>query len=109
MRSRVGDLINELCRQQGVELLEGYLMPDHIHMCLRVPPKYSISFVIGFIKGKRAVLIYRRVLKNKRVSGIHFRARGYCVSIVGLDEQMIRKYICEQKHYEKQQLESDFD
>ena len=61
-------------------------MPDHIHMCLSVPPKYSIAFVIGFLKGKSAVLIHRTVLDQKRVSGLHFWARGYCVSTAGLDE-----------------------
>jgi len=86
-RSRVGEIIRELCRHRGVELLEGHLMPDHIHMCLKVPPKFSISFVIGFIKGKSAVLIHRK----------------------GLDEQTIRKYIQEQEKYEKQQLEFNFE
>jgi len=51
-RSRVGEILRDLCRQRGVELLEGHLKPDHIHMCLRVAPKYSIAFVIGFLKGE---------------------------------------------------------
>jgi putative transposase len=109
MRTRVGEIIKDLCRQRGVELMEGHLMPDHIHMCLKVPPKFSIAFVIGFIKGKSAVLIHRKILKNKKISGLHFWARGYCVSTVGLDEQTIRKYIREQEQHEKQQLELDFD
>ena len=108
-RSRVGQIIRDLCRQRGVELLEGHLMSDHVHMCLKVPPRFSIAFVIGFIKGKSAVLIHRTVLKHKKVAGLHFWARGYCVSTVGLDEQTIRNYIREQEHYEKQQLEFDFD
>jgi len=85
-RARVGEILRDLCRQRGVELIEGHLMPDHIHMCLGVPPKYSIAFVIGFLKGKSAVLIHRKILGQKRVSGLHFWARGYCVSTVGLDE-----------------------
>jgi putative transposase len=92
-----------------VELIEGHLMPDHIHMCLSVPPKYSIAFVIGFLKGKSAVLIHRKVLGKKRVSGLHFWARGYCVSTVGLDEETIRNYIREQEKREKQQMELEFD
>ncbi len=76
-RNRVGEILRDLCRQRGVELLEGHLMPDHIHMCISVPPKYSIAFVIGFLKGKSAVLIYRTVLRKKRVSGLHFWARGW--------------------------------
>ena len=89
--------------------MEGHLMPDHVHMCLSVPPKYSIAFVIGFLKGKSAVLIPRTVLKQKRVSGLHFWARGSCVSTVGLDEETIRKYIREQESYEKDQLDLEFD
>ena len=108
-RERVGQIIRELCQQRGVELLEGHLMSDHVHMCLKVPPKFSIAFVIGFLKGKSAVLIHRTVLKHKKVAGLHFWARGYCVSTVGLDEQTIRKYIREQEHHEKQQMEFDFD
>ena len=108
-RNRVGGILRDLCRQRGVELLEGYLMPDHVHMCLSVPPKYSIAFVIGFLKGKTAVLIHRTVLKQRRVSGLHFWARGYCVSTVGLDEETIRNYIREQESNEKEQLDLEFD
>ncbi len=77
-------------------------MPDHVHMCLRVPPKFSIAMVIGFLKGKSAVRIHR-CLGNKRVTGLHFWSRGYCVSTVGLDEATIRKYIREQEKHESQQ------
>ena len=108
-RRRVGEIIRDLCRQRGVELLEGYLMADHIHMCLSVPPKYSIAFVIGFLKGKSAVLIHRKVLRKKRVSGQHFWARGYSVSTVGLDEETIRNYIREQEKSEQEQLELELD
>ena len=78
-------------------------------MCISVPPKYSIAFVIGFLKGKSAVLIHRTVLNKNRVSGLHFWARGYCVSTVGLDEDTIRKYIREQEKSEQEQLGLDFD
>ena len=108
-RTQVGEIIHELCRQKGIEVMEGHLMADHIHMCLRVPPKFSIAFVIGFIKGKGAVLIHRKILKTKRVSGLHFWARGYCVSTVGLDEKTIRKYIRDQEKAEQQQMELNFD
>ena len=78
-------------------------------MCLSVAPKYSIAFVIGFLKGKSVVRIHRGVLQAKRVTGLHFWARGYCVSTVGLDEATIRKYIQEQEELEKRQLELDFE
>ena len=107
-RRRVGEILHDLSRQRGVELLEGHLMPDHIHMCLRVPPKFSIAFVIGFLKGKSAVWVHRRILRNKRATGLHFWARGYCVSTVGLDEETIRKYIREQEKLEKQ-MELDLE
>ena len=107
-RRKVGSIFRDLCRQKGVELLEGHLMPDHVHMCLRVPPKFSIAFVIGFIKGKSAVLIHRKLLGRRRVSGMHFWARGYCVSTVGLDEKAVREYIRDQETKEKAQLEFDF-
>jgi len=102
VKKRTGEILRDLCRQRGVELLEGHLMPDHVHMCLRVPPKFSIAFVIGFLKGKSAVRIHRSA-GNKRVTGLHFWSRGYCVSTVGLDEATIRKYIREQEKHENQQ------
>jgi putative transposase len=108
-RRGVGNILKELCEQKGVELLEGHLMPDHIHMCLRIPPKYSVAFFLGFLKGKSAIRIHREVLKVKKVTGLHFWSRGYCVSTVGLDEDTIRKYIRDQDKHEKQQLELDFE
>ena len=108
-RKRVGEVIRDLCRQRGVELLEGHLMADHVHMCLQIPPKFSVAFVIGFLKGKSAVRIHRTVLDRKRVTGLHFWARGYCVSTVGLDEKTIRKYIREQQELEMRQQELDLN
>ena len=109
VRKHVGEVIRDLCRQRGIEMVEGHLMPDHIHMCLSIPPKYSVAFAIGFIKGKSAVRIHRQLLGNKRVTGLHFWSRGYCVSTVGLDEETIRKYIREQEALEKRQGEFNFE
>ena len=108
-RNRVGEVLRDLCRQRGLEVLEGHLMPDHVHMCLRVPPKFSIAFVIGFLKGKSAVLIHRKLIGHRRLTGMHFWARGYCVSTVGLDEETIRKYIREQEKIENEQEELDIE
>ncbi len=108
-KTAVGDIIRDLCRQRGIELLEGHLRPDHVHMCLSIPPKYSVSFAIGFLKGKSAVRIHRHLLKASNTQGMHFWSRGYCVSTVGLDEDTIRKYIRDQDKVEKQQLEFDFE
>ncbi len=103
MKHDVGEILRDLSRQRGVTVLEGFLKPDHVHMCLRVPPKYSIANVIGFLKGKSAVRIHRRA-GNKRVTGLHFWSRGYCVSTVGLDEDTVRKYIRDQEKEENRQL-----
>jgi len=108
-RKRIGDVLRDLCRQRGVELLEGHLMPDHVHMCLRIAPKFSVALVIGFLKGKSAVRIHRQILGHKRVTGMHFWARGYCVSTVGLDEETIRRYIREQEGIESDQPDLDLE
>jgi putative transposase len=107
LRRQVGSILRELCRQKGVELLEGHLMTDHIHMCLSIPPKYSVAHTVGFLKGKSAVRIHRDLLRERRMSGLHFWATGYCVSTVGLDEQRIRQYIREQERLESGQGDLD--
>ena len=88
-RRRVGEIIRDLCRQRGVELLEGHLMADHIHMCLSVPPKYSIAFVIGFLKGKSAVSIHRKVL----------RKNGYLASTFGPEGTVSAQLVWMKKPY----------
>ena len=108
-KKHVGAVIREVCRQRGIELVEGHLMPDHIHMCVSITPKDSVAFAIGFIKGKSAVRIHRQILGNKKVTGLHFWSRGYCVSTVGLNEETIRKYIRDQEALEKRQGGLEFD
>ena len=107
MRERVGPILRELCRQRGVELLEGHCQPDNIHMCLSIPPKYSVSHTIGFLKGKSAVLIHRKLMGHHRVVGLHFWSTGYGVSTVGLDEEKVRRYIREQEELESKQGDLD--
>ena len=109
LKKHVGEVIREVCRQRGIGLIEGRLMPDHIHMCVSIPPKHRVAFAIGFIKGKSAVRIHRQILGKKKVTGLHFWSRGYCVSTVGLNEETIRKYIREQEALEKRQGELEFD
>ncbi|BBA32303.1 transposase IS200-family protein [Methylocaldum marinum] len=102
LRRRVGGIFRELCRQVGIELVEGHAMPDHIHLCLSIPPKFSVAYTVGFLKGKSAVRIHREFLGQKRnFTGLHFWAKGYCVSTVGLDEQVIRAYIRHQEAEER--------
>ncbi|GHV85128.1 IS200/IS605 family transposase ISDha13 [Spirochaetia bacterium] len=98
VKKKVGEILRELCRYKGIELLEGHAMPDHIHMCISVPPKYSIAMTIGYLKGKSAIRIHREILGVKRgFTNKNFWTRGYCVSTVGLNEQQIRKYIQNQE------------
>ena len=84
-------------------------MSDHIHMCLSIPPKYSVAHTIGFLKGKSALRIHRELLKERRMTGLNFWAKGYCVSTVGLDEATVRKYIRDQETLESQQEELNLD
>ena len=109
LRKELGMILRQLCEQRGVELLEGHVMPDHVHMCLSIPPKYSVAHTLGFVKGKSAVRIHRQVLNKKRMTGLHFWAKGYCVSTVGLDEEKVRQYIRDQEKLEKQQEDFEFD
>ena len=103
LRREIGGILRELCRQRGIGLLEGHCMPDHIHMCLSIPPKYSVAHTIGFLKGKSAVRIHRDLLHEKRMTGLSFSATGYNVSTVGMDEARIRQYIREQEKLESGQ------
>jgi putative transposase len=104
LRKEIGGILRELCRQHGAELVEGYAMRDHIHMLLMIPPKFSMANTLGFLKGKSAIRIFRDYLQVKRnFTGRHFWARGYCVSTLGLDEQVIREYIKNQEREEKHQ------
>ena len=107
LRSKIGSVLRDLCKQKGVELLEGKARPDHIHMCLSIPPKYSVAHTIGFLKGKSAVRIHRDLLHERRMTGLHFWATGYCVSTVGLDEVQIRRYIREQDKLDSGQGDLD--
>ena len=107
---RVGEILRELCQQRGIELLEGKAMPDHVHMLLSVPPKYSIAHTIGYLKGKSAIRIHRTVLKTKgTLFGRSFWGKGYCVRTVGWDEQGIKKYIGEQEKLQKEQEQLGLD
>ena len=103
LRRGIGPILRELCRQKGIEVLEGHLMPDHVHMVLSIPPKYSVAHTIGFVKGKSAVRIHWQLLKERRMTGLHFWATGYSVSTIGLNEQAIRKYVREQEKRDSDQ------
>ena len=103
IRALIGPILRDLCEQKGIELLEGHAMSDHVHLCLGIPPKYSVAYTIGFLKGKSAVRIHRELLNERRMTGLHFWATGYCVSTVGRDEAAVRQYIREQEDRDCQQ------
>ena len=106
VRKRIGEILRDLCKQRGIELIEGRAMPDHIHMLLSIPPKYSVSNTIGFLKGKSAVRIHREIEGQRRMTGLHFWATGYCVSTVGLDEETIQQYIRDQEELQRRKGET---
>ena len=99
----VGAILGELCRQKGIEIVEAHAMSDHIHMCLSVPPKYSIAMVVGYLKGKSAIRIHRELNQSKGFTNKNFWSRGYFVSTVGLDEQVVRDYIKNQEELDNGQ------
>lgn len=104
LRRQIGGILRELCVQHAIELVEGHALPDHVHLLLSIPPKFSVANTVGFVKGKSAIRIHRQFLGRERnFTGFHFWARGYCVSTVGLDEQKIRQYIREQEEEERRQ------
>jgi putative transposase len=102
LRRHLGEVFRRLAEQKESKIEEGHLMPDHVHMMISVPPKYAVSQVIGFIKGKSAIHVARVYGENRRnFVGQHFWARGFFVSTVGRDEEVIRNYIRHQEDEDK--------
>jgi len=98
LRRELGTVFRELAQRQESEIIEGHLMPDHVHMLISIPPKHSVSSLMGFIKGKSAIHIARVYAGRRRnYVGQHFWARGYWVSTVGKNEAAVRRYIQEQE------------
>jgi putative transposase len=102
LRKHLGTLLKDLARQKGCEILEGHLRPDHVHFLISIPPKYSVSNVIGYIKGKSAIAIARNFVgRRKNFTGQSFWARGYFASTIGADEDAVRIYIQKQAEEDK--------
>lgn len=109
LRQQLGQIFHELAGYKEIEIVEGHLHVDHVHMCLGIPPKYAVSSVEGFLKGKSAIQIARLYRgKERNFTGENFWARGYFVSTVGLDEATVRAYIrnqeAEDAKYEQMKL-----
>ena len=96
------EIIRQLCEWKKIDILEGNSQVDHIHLVLEIPPKYSVSEAVGFLKGKNAIKIFdfHHELK-RRYWGRHFWSKGYCVSTIGLDEAQICEYVRHQLHKDK--------
>jgi putative transposase len=94
----LGEILHGLANRKGAEILEGHMMRDRIHMCISIPPKYLVSHIVGYIKGKSAIAIARKFRgKQRNFIGEHFWVIGYFVSTEGLDEDVVREYIRNQE------------
>jgi putative transposase len=102
LREHLGQVFRKLAEQKECRVEEGHLMPDHVHMMVSIPPKYSVAQVVGYLQGKTAIHVARTFGEVKRnFVGQHFWARGYFVSTVGRDEEVIREYIRNQEQEDK--------
>ena len=94
IKADIGKIIRQLCDQKGIEIIEAELCPDHIHMLISIPPKYSVAQIMGYIKGKSSLMIFDRHANMKyRYGNRHFWCRGYYVDTVGRNKKMIQEYI----------------
>lgn len=110
LRQEIGTILRRLSEFKGVKIIEGKACADHIHLCLSIPPKYSVSTFIGYLKGKSAMIVFEKYSNlKKNFKGHNFWARGYYVSTVGLDEGRVRKYVQDQEENEtiEDKYESD--
>ena len=94
LRADIGKILRQLCQQKGVEIIEAEACPDHIHMLISIPPKYSVSQIMGFLKGKSSLMIFDRHANLKyKYGNRHFWARGYYVDTVGRNKKQVQEYI----------------
>ena len=114
MRGKIGqkvrDWIRKICEWKGIEIIEGHVSRDHVHLVLSIPPKYAVSEIIGTIKGRVAIRVFKEIPEfRKKYWGKRFWARGYFVSTIGVDERIIRQYIQKQEMKERQAKQLDMD
>ena len=93
MRQQIGIIIRELASQKETEIIEGTACSDHIHLIARIPPKYSVAHIIGFLKDKSAIKMHSQFSKQHRTTHKAFWSRGYFVDTIGIDEDTITKYV----------------
>ena len=109
LRKDVGKILKELCRRFEVELIEGHVLRDHAHMCVAIPPKLSVSNIVGKLKGKSTILINQKYIRQRNFRGLSFWLRGYCVSTVGLDEGTVIQYIRDQEEKDRRENQLNLD
>ena len=114
MRGKIGqkvrDWIRKICEWKGIEIIEGHVSRDHVHLVLSIPPKYAVSEIIGTIKGRVAIRVFKEIPEfRKKYWGKRFWARGYFVSTIGVDERIIRQYIQKQEMKEREAKQLDMD
>ncbi len=98
LRTHLGEIFHDLAKRKECKIEEGHLHEDHVHICISIPPKYAVSNVVGYLKGKSAISIAGNFMgKKKNFTGESFWARGYFVSTVGLDEDIVKNYIRKQE------------
>ena len=103
IKADVGHILSELCKRKGVEIIEAECCPDHVHMFVRIPPKYSVSETMGYLKGKSSLMIFERHANLKyKYGNRHFWCRGYYVDTVGKNAKKIEEYI-------RNQLQEDLE
>ena len=99
LKRDIGAILRKLCEYKGIDVIEGTVCADHLHICVSIPPKYSVSTIVGYLKGKSTMILFERYSRlRKNFRGHAFWARGYYVSTVGLDEAEVRKYIKNQRN-----------
>jgi len=97
IKKDIGQILRQLCKQKGVDIIEAEACPDHIHMLISIPPKYSVSQVMGYLKGKSSLMIFDRHANLKyKYGNRHFWARGYYVDTVGRNKKQVQAYIANQ-------------
>ena len=110
IRKFLGPLFHELASQRNCKIIEGHMVQDHVHMLIAIPPKYSVSEIIGYIKGKSAISVARQFSdRKKNFNGEKFWARGYAVSTVGFEEAKIKDYIRNQEQLDAQGANEEGD
>ncbi len=110
LRKHLGVVFRDLSERRGSKIIEGHLHMDHVHMFISIPPKYAVSNIVGYIKGKSAISIAREFMGLKRnFTGENFWARGYFVSTVGIDEEVVKNYIQNQEREDERIEQLSFE